>query len=353
MNKITCPHCNKSFDGSEIIAKDLQEMKKKEKIRFDQENKANLEKEKIQRNKENKLELEKEKIRINKGNKEKDKMIKELLENKKDSDEKIRQQTTAVENAKNDRKIQQLKKEHEQEKEKNKLKTERMKEDLKKAHERAEQGLTTDQGSAQEIILGEYIKEIFQDTNDQISAYEKGEPGADWLQEVYEKNTSIGKILFESKKTKSFASKWINKLQQDMTDVKADIGIMFTTAIPKELDKKKGYIQKGNIFICSYNFETLKFLALTQRLSLKLLSKYNEDNKGDNKMSAFEFLTSAVVQNKMNSLQTKMFDLGDVVDKQKKLTAKFEKTYLDMDTYLDDFLDMTTVHGLINKKKKK
>ena len=78
MNKITCPHCNKSFDGSEIIAKDLQEMKKKEKIRFDQENKANLEKEKIQRNKENKLELEKEKIRINKGNKEKDKMIKEL-----------------------------------------------------------------------------------------------------------------------------------------------------------------------------------------------------------------------------------------------------------------------------------
>ena len=228
-----------------------------------------------------------------------------------------------------------------------------MKEDLKKAHERAEQGLTTDQGSAQEIILGEYIKEIFQDTNDQISAYEKGEPGADWLQEVYEKNTSIGKILFESKKTKSFASKWINKLQQDMTDVKADIGIMFTTAIPKELDKKKGYIQKGNIFICSYNFETLKFLALTQRLSLKLLSKYNEDNKGDNKMSAFEFLTSAVVQNKMNSLQTKMFDLGDVVDKQKKLTAKFEKTYLDMDTYLHDLLDMTTVHGLINKKKKK
>ena len=107
---------------------------------------------------------------------------------------------------------------------------ERTKEDLKKAHERADQGLTADQGSAQEIILGDYLKEIFKDTNDQIFSYEKGEPGADWLQEVYEKNTSIGKILFESKKTKSFANKWIDKLQQDMSEAKADIGIIFTTS---------------------------------------------------------------------------------------------------------------------------
>ena len=56
-----------------------------------------------------------------------------------------------------------------------------------------------------------------------------------------------------------------------------------------------------------------------------MLNKYNEDNKGDNKMSAFEFLSSAGVQNKMNSLQTRMSDLGDHVDKQKKLTIKLKK----------------------------
>ena len=43
-----------------------------------------------------------------------------------------------------------------------------------------EQKITVDQGSVQEIILGNYLKEIFED--DEIIPYEKGEPGGDWLQ---------------------------------------------------------------------------------------------------------------------------------------------------------------------------
>ena len=70
-------------------------------------------------------------------------------------------------------------------------------------------------------------------------------------------------------------------------------------------------------------------------------------------MSAFELLTKAEVQNNMNSIQSRMFDLADHIDKQKKLTIKLEKTYSEMDTYLDDFLDITTIHGLVSKKKKK
>jgi len=357
MNKITCPECNAIFDPSESIKKDLEEIKKAEKIRVAKETKVDLEKKKNAEIKASKLEMqqdfENQKVKINKENNENKEKIRELLENKKDNDEKIRQAAAAVERARNDKEMKQLKKEYEITRAEDKLKLERTKEDLKKAHERTEQGLTADQGSAQEVILGDYLREVFQDTNDRISPYEKGEPGADWLQEVYEKNTLVGKILFESKKTKSFANKWIDKLQQDMSEVKADVGIIFTTATPKELDEKKGYIQKGNIFICSYSFEALKFLTLTQRHTLKMLNKYNEDNKGDNKMSAFEFLSSAGVQNKMNSLQTRMSDLGDHVDKQKKLTIKLEKTYSEMDTFLEDFLDMATIHGLISKKKKK
>lgn len=357
MNKITCPHCNKTFDANEIIKKDLQELKEVEKIKFEKENKADWEKKKNQELDENQkkmnLKFEKEKNEINKEKEKKDTLIQKLLEDKKESEEKVRTEVRAVAEANNNKKVLQLQKEHEMERAQDKLKLERTKEDLKKAHERADQGLTADQGSAQEIILGDYLKEIFKDTNDQIFSYEKGEPGADWLQEVYEKNTSIGKILFESKKTKSFANKWIDKLQQDMSEAKADIGIIFTTATPKELDVKQGYMKRGNIYVCSYSFEALKFLAMTQRHFLKMLSIINEDKKGDNKMSAFELLTKAEVQNKMNSIQSRMFDLGDHIDKQKKLTIKLEKTYSEMDTYLDDFLDITTIHGLVSKKKKK
>ena len=36
---------------------------------------------------------------------------------------------------------------------------------------------------------------------------------------------------------------WIKKLQDDMKSAKADIGIIFSTAIPKDFDKKKGYLE--------------------------------------------------------------------------------------------------------------
>ena len=204
MNKITCPECEATFDPSESIKKDLQEIKKAEKIRVEKETKADLEKEKNAEIKASKqamhLVLEKEKVKVNKENNENKEKIRELIENKEDNDKKIREEAAAVEKVENDKKMKQLKKEHEIIRAEDKLKLERTKEDLKKAHERTEQGLTTDQGSAQEIILGDYLKEIFKDTNDRISPYEKGEPGADWLQEVYEKNTLVGKILFEARK---------------------------------------------------------------------------------------------------------------------------------------------------------
>jgi len=357
MNKITCPHCKKTFDISESLKDEIRELRKVEKSKVHKEVKADLEKKKNQELEEEKkildLKFEKESNKFKKENEKKDATIQKLKEDKEANDKKIREEAASIEEAKNKKKIDQLKKEHAQERAQDKLKHDRTKEDLKKVQERANQGLTADQGSAQEIILGDYLKEIFQDNGDKISPYEKGEPGADWLHEVYEKDTSIGKILYESKKTKSFSNKWIDKLQQDMSQAHADFGIIFTTATPKELEEKKGYIQKGNIFICSYNFDALKFLANTQRQSIKLVNEYNKDNKGDNRISAVEFLSSAEVQNNMNSLQSRFFDLGDHIDKQKKLTTKLEKTYSDMDTLLEEFLNMTTIHGLISKKKKK
>ena len=108
----------------------------------------------------------------------------------------------------------------EQEKNVLKLKIERMQKDIEKAKERGNQGLTADQGSAQEITIGKLLKEVFEDKDDEITAYEKGEPGADWLQKVKNGGVEIGRILYESKKTKSFSKNWIDKLQQDMKETK-------------------------------------------------------------------------------------------------------------------------------------
>ena len=93
MNKITCPECNATFDPSESIKKDLEEIKKAEKIKVEKETKAVLEKKSNAEIRASKqamhLDFEKEKIKINKENNENKEKIRELLKNKKDNDEKI------------------------------------------------------------------------------------------------------------------------------------------------------------------------------------------------------------------------------------------------------------------------
>ena len=85
---------------------------------------------------------------------------------------------------------------------------------------------------------------MFSEYQDEIIPYETGEAGADWLHIIKDKGTVIGKILYESKQTQKFAQGWYGKLQGDMNDAKADVGIIFTTAVQKEFDSKKGFIEK-------------------------------------------------------------------------------------------------------------
>ena len=170
-----------------------------------------------------------------------------------------------------------------------------MQKDLKKATQKSEQGLTADQGATQHNFLGNLLKELFADTEDEIISYETGEPGADWLHKIKKDGLEIGRILYESKRTQRFEQKWYEKLQTDMSDANADIGIIFTTAVPREFNPKQGFIEKGNQFVCNFDPDKLKILAKSQRKILTILNLINKDKKQDNKKSALEFLNSPVV----------------------------------------------------------
>ena len=93
-------------------------------------------------------------------------------------------------------------------------------------------------------MLGDNLKKMFSEYQDEIIPYETGEAGADWLHIIKDKGTVIGKILYESKQTQKFAQDWYGKLQGDMNDAKADVGIIFTTAVKKNLTQKKVLLKK-------------------------------------------------------------------------------------------------------------
>jgi len=104
-------------------------------------------------------------------------------------------------------------------------------EDLKRRSDVSSQKL---QGDVQEEDLAQKLAAAF--STDEISRVKSGKNGADAVQIVRNsRNQQCGKILFESKRTKSFANDWIAKLRADMRVENADIGVIVSDSLPMDV----------------------------------------------------------------------------------------------------------------------
>ena len=105
-------------------------------------------------------------------------------------------------------------------------------EDLKR---RAEQGSQQLQGEVQELELEALLTTKF--PRDTIQPVPKGEFGGDVLQRVVGPlNQICGTILWESKRTKNWSDGWLAKLREDQRVAKAEIAVIISQALPKEVD---------------------------------------------------------------------------------------------------------------------
>ncbi len=153
---------------------------------------------------------------------------------------------------------------------------------------RAEQGSTQLQGEVQELALEEMLKAAF--PFDEISEVGKGVKGADCIQHVRNNfGQECGKIIYESKRTNAFAADWIEKLKADMRSLGADIAVIVTKTMPKEMDC---FGIKDGVWICSFS----EVKALTSVLRDGVLRVFNaaksQENKGDKMHLLYDYLTS-------------------------------------------------------------
>ena len=253
MDKFKCPHCNKEIELSEVAKKQAkilaaQEIKDAKK---EAEKKANENAQKIldRERKQKEIEIKDAEKKAN----EEAKKILDKERKQKDTEIKDAQKaarTIALNEAQ--KKINEEKALRDKDKNLARLKEERYIRDIEKLKKRAEQRLPTDQGTAQEMSLGDFLEKVFREFGDEIIPVKKGESGGDRLQKINHQGVQIGNILYESKETGSFSSKWIAKLQSDMKDAKASVGIIFTVALPKDFDNEKGFLQKfSEVFVFS------------------------------------------------------------------------------------------------------
>ena len=197
------------------------------------------------------------------------------------------------------------------------------------------------------------LQKVFKSTEDKITPYRKGVPGADWLQEVIEKEESISRILYESKKTKGWSGKWTSKLQDDMKETKAIVGVIFTRSVPNSFDKEEPYQHTGNIFICRYDYNILKILAKTQRHLLTQLHKERGSGK-ENALSAIKFFDNPDVKNAITQMIVKHSAVKSKIEKTIKSAQEAFEASDEVSVNIDQFFSQIKVIGndyYLKKKK--
>ena len=151
-----------------------------------------------------------------------------------------------------------------------------------------DQGSMQLQGEVMELAIEEWLASQFPlDTIDEIK---KGAKGADCLQIVNTREQiNCGTIYYESKRTKNFEKKWIEKFKNDIRDKSATIGVLVTEAMPSDMDRMG---LKDGIWICTYN-EFKGLSAVLRQSIIKLASvKISQENRGDKMALLYDFLTS-------------------------------------------------------------
>lgn len=152
---------------------------------------------------------------------------------------------------------------------------------------KAEQRSMQLQGEVQELALEELLRNTF--PFDVVAEVGKGVRGADCIQTVRNNmGAECGNIIYESKRTKDFSNDWIEKLKADMRNQGADIAVIVTQAMPKDMET---FGEKDGVWIC--NFAEVKAVAQVLReLVIKVhTASKSQENKGDKMTLLYNYLT--------------------------------------------------------------
>ncbi|MDB4655769.1 DUF2130 domain-containing protein [Flavobacteriales bacterium] len=183
---------------------------------------------------------------------------------------------------------------------------------------KAEQGSMQMQGEVQELAL----EELLQKTHvfDRITPVPKGVRGADCIQTVV--NTAqreCGSIVYESKRTKAFTNDWVKKLKEDQLTCKADIAVIVTETMPKDMTR---FGQLNGVWICQYH-EVASLSTVLREILLKMEGVRGvEENKGEKMELLYGYLTSSEFVNTVKRIIENYDGMTLQLNKEKRAMTK-------------------------------
>lgn len=292
-NTVKCPQCGQEIAVGEALTQKIEaDLEKKlsakllkqaeDKVRAESDsekneliNKIKLQQEKLQQTQEEELKLRQEKYLL-----EEERRSFELNKQRQlDTERDIIRQKTLVEASESHR-LKDL--------EKDKVIND-LKRSLEDAQLKASQGSQQLQGEVQELDLEDYLKHTY--PTDEINPVGKGVKGADISQVVKtSKGTICGVILWESKRTKAWMGDWTSKLKDDLRASQANIPVIISTIMPKEIKTGFGYFE--GVWVAEPIFIPPLADILRKNLIDIAREKFNGKDRGTKADMIYSYLTS-------------------------------------------------------------
>ena len=193
-----------------------------------------------------------------------------------------------------------------------------MQKQIEELKRKAEQGSQQLQGEVQELELEAMLRARF--PRDTIEPVPKGEHGGDALQHVVgPTGQPCGTIIWESKRTKNWSDGWLAKLREDQRAAKAEIAVMVSQSLPKEIETF-GLVE--NVWVT--HTKTVLPVALTLRNTLIEVASARQASEGQQTKTemVYQYLTGPRFRHRVEAIVEAFSSMQEDLDKEKRAIIK-------------------------------
>jgi hypothetical protein len=172
---------------------------------------------------------------------------------------------------------------------------------LAEAQQKGSQGSQQLQGEVLELMIEDQLRQAF--PADTFEEVRKGARGADVVQRVLTRAQQLaGTILWEAKRAKEWGREWPAKLKEDMRAAGADLGILVTTSLPREMPAAQMFGLHEDIWVTSWSAAVPLACALRERVLEVHKHRAIAAGKGEKMEALYDYLTSAQFALKLKAI---------------------------------------------------
>jgi len=216
-----------------------------------------------------------------------------------------------------------------------KLQMEQQQKLIEELKRKSEQGSMQLQGESQETLLEDILKENF--PFDLVAEVGKGVEGADCIQTIRNNSgLACGKIIYESKRTKTWSNNWVDKLKSDKRNTGADVAILVTQAFPKDMDR---FGEKDGIWICGFAEVSSLAHALRSGIINIYVAQKAQEGKGDKMQMLYDFLTGNEFRGQMEAIVEGFMAMKQSITRER---VQMEKIWKEREKQLEKVLLSTS-----------